>query len=359
MFGETLSPVPPAALVAAIDNPMIGIAMIRSVSRPGIICVVGCLVAIGSAQAQQSPTWSSNAGNLEPVNAPVNSAGEGFVDIEPCFTMLISDIDVPAQESGPLTTLSVREGQLIEAAQELARINDSLGQLRLETARTKLDNATQKAGSDIDIRAAQNALEIADSERRTNYGLYNKGSLPKQEYDRSALQAKQAELQLEQAQRDQDASMKEVQIEQLNVHAATDSIERHRILSPIQGNVLELYKQAGEWVNAGDNVMRVARMDQLYVQGLLDASLHNPHEIQGRAVTVTAQLAHGEQVEFTGRIVFVALEKNSTRYYSVRAEVDNRMVEGYWLLLSNEEVRMRIHLDQPAIARTLQSTTYR
>lgn len=304
-------------------------------------------------------TWNDRPGQLEPVNAPVNSAGEGFVDIEPCFTMLISDIDVPAQESGPLVSLSVREGQAVAAAQELAQINDSLGQLRLETAKTKLDAATQKANSDIDIRAAQNALEIAERERQTNYGLYNKGSLPKQEYDRSALQAKQAELQLEQARHDQEASMKEVQIEQLNVHAATDSIERHRILSPIQGNVLELYKHADEWVNAGDNVMRVARLDQLSVQGLLEASLHNPHEIQGRPVTVTAKLAHGEQAEFYGRIVFVALEKNSTRYYSVRAEVENRMVEGFWSLLSNEEVRMRIHLDRPAVARTPQSTTYR
>jgi multidrug resistance efflux pump len=323
---------------------------------PGLI---GCLLAWGEVAAGLQGAAVSRGLAPAPSMNPVSLSGDGYVDIEPCFTLLIADIDVPAQESGPLVSLLVREGQSIESAEELARIDDSLGQLRLETARTKLEAARQKANSDIDIRAAQNALEIADRERRTNYGLYSKGSLPKQEYDRSALQAKQAELQLEQAQRDQEATLKDVQIEELNVHAASDSIQRHRIQSPIHGNVLELYKQAGEWVNAGDNVMRVARMDRLYVQGLLEASLYNPHEIQGRVVTVTATLAHEQQVEFTGHIVFVALEKNSSRYYSVRAEVENLQVDGHWLLLANEEVRMRIHLDQPAVASAPRSNLYR
>lgn len=310
-----------------------------------IIAVTGWILG-STVDAQQQPVESIQSGTV----VPVNHVGQDQVEIAPCFTMLISDVDVPAQESGPLVMMTVREGQSIQAGEELARIDDRLGQLRLETAETKFSAATQKANNDIDVRAAQNALEIADRERRTNYGLYNKGSLPKQEYDRSALQAKQAALQLEQAQRDRETSVKEAQVEQYNVRAATDSIQRHRIQSPITGNVMELYKETGEWVNAGDNVMRVAQMDQLYVQGLLDSSLYNPHEVQGRPVTVIAQMAHGEQIEFAGRIVFVSLEKNSSKYYSIRAEVDNRQQQGHWLLLANEEVMMRIHFDRKSVA---------
>ncbi len=112
---------------------------------------------------------------------------------------------------------------------------------------------------------------------------------------------------------------------------------------------MELNKDAGEWVNAGDNVMRVARMDQLYVEGSLDCNLYNPHDVRGRPVTVTARRAQGEQVEFTGRIVFVAMEK-LTSGVSIRAEVDNRLLGEQWMLLAREEVTMRIHLDGQAVA---------
>lgn len=292
-------------------------------------------------------------------HAPANQVGNGYVDIMSCVTLLISDVDVPAQESGRLISVLVKDGQTVETGQELALIDDGVARLQLQTAQTKLDAANDKATSDIDIRAAQNALEIAERERKTNYSLYQKGSLPKQEYDRSALQAKQAQLQLEQAERDRQMSIKEAQVEQLHVETANNAIQRHRIASPLSGNVVETFRQAGEWVNAGDNVMRVARMDKLYVQGLLESQLHNPHEIHGKPVTVTASLARGETLEFQGRIVFVAIEKNSTRYYSVRAEVENRQIDSHWLLLANEEVRMRIHLDGSPSALVPAGNAYR
>jgi multidrug resistance efflux pump len=293
------------------------------------------------------------------VNAPANLVGDGYVDLSSCLTLLIGDVDVPAQESGRLVSVLVKDGQAVEDGQELALIDDGVARLQLLTAQTKLDAANDKAQSDIDIRAAQNALEIAERERKTNYTLYQKGSLPKQEYDRSALQAKQAQLQLEQAERDHQTAIKEAQVEQLHVETANNAIQRHRILSPLPGNVVETFRQAGEWVNAGDDVMRVARMDKLYVQGLLESQLHNPHEIHGKPVTVTAQLARGETVEFLGKIVFVAIEKNSTRYYSVRAEVENRQIDGHWLLLANEEVQMRIHLDGSRTAQLPSGNLYR
>jgi multidrug resistance efflux pump len=316
--------------------------------RCSIVLLVAQFMIVGTAAisfaAPQSE--SSPAGT---VAQSISHAGDGYVDLAPCFTNLIADVSVPAQESGPLISVDVQEGQAIDSGQQLAAIDDRVAQLRLETASTKRDAATEKANSDIDIRAAQNALEIAEREQKTDYGLYQKGSLPRQEYDRTALQARQAALQLEQAQRDKEAAFKEAQVEELNVRAANDSIRRHSIVSPVAGNVMELYKQAGEWVNAGDNVMRVARLDQLYVEGILDTAQYNPHDVAGRPVTVVARLAQGDQAEFTGRIVFVSQEKLS-RGVAVRAVVDNREVNGHWLLLAMEEVTMRIHLDRESIA---------
>ncbi|MGI9515941.1 MAG: HlyD family secretion protein, partial [Pirellulaceae bacterium] len=283
-----------------------------------ILCVLifSLVLATPYAVAQQVNHESYESVNThQPIVAPVNHIGEGHVDLEFCRVKLISQVEVPAQESGPLLAIPVKEGQSINQNDDVAQIDDSLARLQLETARTKLDAATEKATNDIDIRAANNALQIAERERKRNYQLYSKGSMPKAEYDRSALQAKQAALQLEQARRDMQASTKEAQVEAYNVKAASESIERHRIKSPIGGVVMELHKQPGEWVNAGDNIMRVARMDRLNVQGLLDSSLFNPHEVEGQKVTILVPVARGEFLEVQGRIVFVSLEKYNAKSY--------------------------------------------
>lgn len=325
------------------------------------ICFVFCGIGLASITEAQNDTlqqprkfdhqqFQQSNREQDQIIAPVNHVGNGHVDLSPCFTMLIADVEVPAQESGPLIAVGVKEGQMVQQGQELARIDDSLAILRLDTARTKLETASDKANNDLDIRAAQNALQLAERERKTNYGIYSKGALPKQDYDRSVLQSKQAALQVEQARRDMESATKEAQVESYNVRAQTDSIQRHLITAPLQGNVMQLHKEKGEWVNAGDNVMRIARLDQLYVSGLLDSSLFDPHEVEGQRVTVAVQMARGQVVEFQGRITFVALEKNSSKFYSVRAEVENRAENNRWLLLANEEVSMRIHLEKKDVA---------
>ena len=335
---------------------------IRFLNRLVWCCLVTCGLSLSAAIGQQTERTRFDAGQMVPNSqvSPVNHLGEGHVDLEFCRVMLISEVDVPAQESGPLVAVPVSQGQTVQQNADLAQIDDSLGRLRLETARTKLDAASEKASNDIDVRAANNALQIAERERKRNFQLYSTRSMPKAEYDRSMLQAKQAALQLEQAQRDAQAFAKEAQVEAYNVKAANQSIARHRITSPISGVVMELYKQPGEWVDAGDNIMRVARLDRLHVQGLLDSSLFNPHEVEGQKVTISIPVARGEFLEFQGRITFVSLEKYNAKSYVVRAEVENRQQNGRWLLMANEdEATMRIYLARETANRLSPSNTYR
>lgn len=318
---------------------------VRFLIQIGVLCGVACAGTPSLLARQVVPANLSSETVQRSQVAPVNHIGKGHVDLEFCRVKIIQEVEVPAQESGPLVALPVSEGQAVQQGQDLAQLDDRLARLRLETAQTKLEAMTEKASNNIDVRAATNALQIAERERKRNYQLFTKGSMPRAEYDRSALQAKQAALQLEQAERDMQAAGKDAQIETYNVKAASDSILRHQVKSPINGVVMELHKRPGEWVNAGDNVMRVAQMDRLYVQGLLDSSLFNPHEIEGQKVTISVPVARGESLEFRGRIIFVAMEKYNAKSYVVKAEVENRQHQGRWLLMANEdEALMRIHL---------------
>jgi hypothetical protein len=126
----------------------------------------------------------------------------------------------------------------------------------------------------------------------------------------------------------------------------SERIRRHEIIAPssFEGHVIEILRNELEWVNAGEPVMRIGRMDRLWVQGVVDANVVNPHEIVNRPVTVTLRLARGETTDFQGKIVHVGLERESSDRFLVKAEVQNRPIEGHWVLQPNSTVTMRIHL---------------
>ena len=88
----------------------------------------------------------------------------------------------------------------------------------------------------------------------------------------------------------------------------------------------------GEWVQAGETVVHVVQMDVLRAEGSLNVSEYVPYEIIGKPVTVEVELDRGRTMTFPGKIVFVdpMIRPNGT--YIVRAEVENRVENGQWIL---------------------------
>src|SRR5262249_9809728 len=92
---------------------------------------------------------------------------------------------------------------------------------------------------------------------------------------------------------------------------------------PLTGVVVQIFRRKGEWVEPGDKVVRVLRIDRLRVEGFVAArDLHR--DLHGAPVTVTATLPGRNQVEVRGKIVFVSHEIDAvTQQVLVWAEVDN------------------------------------
>jgi len=113
------------------------------------------------------------------------------------------------------------------------------------------------------------------------------------------------------------------------------------------GVVVERYKQAGEWVTAGEPVVKIARMDKLYVSGLVSNSNHNPSEVDGKDVVVTVELARNETMDFPGKIVGIGSKDviGKGNEYKVKAEITNKMKQGQWVLRKETRVSMRIKLN--------------
>ena len=136
--------------------------------------------------------------------------------------------------------------------------------------------------------------------------------------------AVQQRLQLERrrAERQQAIAERTADRMRLVVAAAQEQLRRRHMTAPFSGTVVEQMRQEGEWVEAGDSVLRLIRIDVLSVDGFADADSID-QSFQGRPVSVTGSSRQGT-VTLTGRLVFVSPEVDSVNgQVAVRAEVDN------------------------------------
>ena len=130
------------------------------------------------------------------------------------------------------------------------------------------------------------------------------------------------QLELRQAKLEQDISALAVERTLTSVDIAMEKLDRQKMKSPLNGIVVEKFRHAGEWVEAGDPVLRVIRLDQLFVEGYVTAGLVDG-SYRGHEVSVTGD-ARGQNVIVKGTIVFVSPEVDPVNgQVQVRAEIGN------------------------------------
>ncbi len=301
-------------------------------------------VAYGSNR-QQGNSFGINS-NPPQSNSNGQSIRDGYLPLYDCSVQFINDIELPALESGQIKELFVKEGDAVKAEMVVGQMDDALFKSMLEQAELKLAIANQKANDDTSLAAAENEIGLAQEEYNRTRSLAAKGSKPQSELEQARFRWRLAMLKKIAAQNEKDNALGESKIEMSRMKEVQERIRRHRLTTNFDGYIIKIERDALEWVNAGETVMRVARMDRLWVQGIVNSNDVNPHELMNRPVTITLKLARGESTDFEGKIVNVGLERSSNVTYMVKAEVQNRPIGGHWVLQPECTVEMRIKLDE-------------
>jgi multidrug efflux pump subunit AcrA (membrane-fusion protein) len=292
------------------------------------------------------------------VSAQTNSTSQQFptrsanLDLSECTVQLIQDIDLPALESGQIIAVDVKPGDSVTKDQAVAQMDDSRSQRALDEATLRHSIADRRANDATEEKTAYKRYRLAYIEHSKSAKLAQSRSVSEHDANRARFSAEVAQLEYEGAKKTRELAGIEAAAEMVTVRASEDSIARHRITSPIDGQIVDVKREAGEWVTAGETVMRIARMDRLRIPGIVNGNLYDPHEIADRPVTVTLELARGRQVQFTGEIVFAGVEKRIGNKFMVWAEVDNRPHaenSNHWMLQPGSVVDMRIHMDQAPV----------
>ena len=261
-----------------------------------------------------------------------------------CLVSLIEEAEVPAQEAGVLYELAVREGSQVTKGQVLGRVNDRAAQFQKQLAESAYRAAKEKSENDINVRYAVAAAKVAEAAYDSAMEANKRypGAVGASEIRRLKLETERTKLQIEQAQLEQTLLVHDLTGKAAELQSADEAVRRRHVLSPIDGEAVEMRRHAGEWVSAGQPVLRLVRLDRLRVEGFIKGANVDPTTVIDRAVLVEVETARGQRRTVSGRVVYVSPLVQAGGEYRVWAEVENVKENGGWRIQPGQSARMTI-----------------
>lgn len=266
--------------------------------------------------------------------------------VVPGLVKVADQIKLPAEEPGVLIHVSVKEGSQVKAGQQIGKIDDREIQLQMKAADYAFRGAVKRYNDDVDIRYSDAGAAVAKADYEIMQAAINlvEKSITQVDLRRAKLEWDKMVLAAEKARKEQELAKLEAYGKQAELDAAKLAIERRVIVAPFDGVIEEMSRKQDEWVNPGDTILRLFRMDTMQVEGAVDQKLYDPHELQGCKVTVEVQMARGRKETVEGRITKVSSIIRYDGVFNVRAEVPNRQEHGSWMLRDGLPATMTIHL---------------
>jgi multidrug efflux pump subunit AcrA (membrane-fusion protein) len=290
---------------------------------------------------------ATTAALVAPTDTPRTSAANpNQAAAQNCIVSLIDEAQIPAAEAGVLKTIEAREGASVTKGYVLAQIDDTQSQIRRSAALAEKQSAEAQAKDDIGVRFSVAAADVAQADVKMAKDSNAKvpGSVAIAEINQRELAFTKAKLQIEKSQLEQKVAGYTVLAKDAEVQNAENDIMRRKIISPVEGEVVAVLKHVGEWVQPGETVLKLVRLDRLRIEGDLEAKDFDPQQINNRPVKVEVELARGRKLTVDGKIVFVSPLVEVGGRYVVWAEVDNQKEGGQWLLRPGLNAEMTIQL---------------
>lgn len=253
------------------------------------------------------------------------AAPDGRIHVDSVLVKLIDEVDLAARDAGAIEQIAVHEGQTVENGALLARLDDTDAVLGLGKAKLDREIADREANDDVKLRFAKTALELSAKEEQRGLESAAKfsKSVSQTELDELRLTREKAALEVDAATEDLDVAKLTAKLKQNAVEVAENNLAHRRIVAPLAGMVVQIKRQRGEWVQPGDVVIRLVRLDRLRAEAFIDAHSVSG-DLVGRPVTLTVDLPGAPQSQFHGKVVFVNPESNPVNGQSrVWAEIEN------------------------------------
>lgn len=260
------------------------------------------------------------------ISACLPAARGDEVEVDSVVVSLIAEVELAAEEAGPLVELAVSEGRRVKAGDQLGRLDDRDATLQVARAKITVKHAEEQAKNKVKLLQSEEALKLArlELERATTANQELKGVVSETQLSKLKLEVRRAELDVEQANEDRAAAARAVEAAGKELALAERARERRLILSPMDGVVVDVRRNKGEWLEPGQVVLRLVRDDRLRATGFIKLERLTT-SLEGQPATLLVAASGAKETSFTGQVTFISPEANPiSRQVKVIAEFDNR-----------------------------------
>jgi HlyD family secretion protein len=250
-----------------------------------------------------------------------------------------TQVDVSAKYAGRLATLTVNEGDEVTAGQVVARISSPEYEAQLRGAQAQVLRAKQslaEAEALIAQRKAEQILAKTDLER--GQPLVEKGFLTRQVFDQRVAKADAAEAALRAAEAQRESAQFAIQSAQAEVERIEAILVDLVLVSPRDGRVQYRLARAGEVVAAGQRVLTILDLSDVYMTIYLPAAQAGQLQLGDEArmildpvpqYVVPATISFvATDAQFTPKSVETAEEREKLMF-RVKLQVDPKVLAKY------------------------------
>ncbi len=289
---------------------------------------------------------SSTEGSAQQLTSVSNSerAVAPELRLNGCPVFAIDAAELPAQETGLLAKMSLKPGDELAGQQLLAQIDDSSTQMEKSVAAVEARLARELADDQTDILFAAAVLEEAKIALKSYEEIERRGSASSAEIRNKQLAVEQAELKLQHAKLAQKQLLVRAELALKGMESAEQRLKKFRILTPFSGTITSVSKREGEWVQVGQSVASIVRLEELRVDAFVSIQNYHPSGLVGRSVWVDMplELGHANDIRFAGKITHFDPDVTSAGQVRIHATVQNARKNGHWQLLPGMQVSMQV-----------------
>jgi multidrug resistance efflux pump len=248
--------------------------------------------------------------------------------IERASVKAIRTTQVPARIAGPLKEIYVKENQVVDLNQVLAKLDDTQALIQQIVAEGELDVANAQSKENVEVQAAKAAMDLAKEELRKSGEINDRapGAIPKNEVERQRLTVTRATAQVKVEEVNFEVAGLTTNIRQTGLELATHQVSLHQIQAPWIGLVDKIAHREGDWLQVGDPVLSLVQMDRLRVEAMIDATTAAPFELIGKKADVTIKLPNGKTKKVTGKVDYASQVGVSDKNFRVWIEFENEQV---------------------------------
>ncbi len=259
------------------------------------------------------------------VTTPTQNPPADSIPVQSAVVSLIDDVSLTFGESGIVRQVNFVPGEHIRKGDLLAELDSTDAELEINRVQAELEMAKLKANNEITVQLAEKALglAIAELKRAKNANIEFDNTVSASEIDRLTLARDEAELRIKQAKRDIEYTRLQVRLKETEFEIARHKRERRRLLSPIDGVIVDIEHHGGEWAQPDQTFCRILRTDRVRVEGFVSEA---DGDVEVGQPVVLSHLSRktGESQKFRGVIAFVDPEIDTvTGQYRITAEFEN------------------------------------